>query len=87
MFISKKEDFRNEVRLLKWAWFLTVTWISRGHSGKESASNAVDVGLILGSGRSPRLGNGNPRQYSCLENFMHRGAWWATVHGVTKSQT
>ena len=42
---------------------------------------------IPGSGRSPGNGNGNPLQYSCLENPMERGAWWATVHGVTKSQT
>ena len=85
--ISKKGDFGNEVRLLKWAWFLNATWSSRGHSDQESASNAADVGLIPGSGRSPRLGNGNPLQYSCLENSMHRGAWWATVPGVAKSQT
>jgi len=43
-----------------------------------------DVGSIPGSGRSPREGNGNPLQYSCLENPMDRGAWWATVHGVSK---
>ena len=46
-----------------------------------------DLGLIPGSGRSPGEGNGNPLQYSCLENPMDRGAWWATVHGVAKSQT
>ena len=46
-----------------------------------------DVGLIPGSGRSPREGNGSPLQYSCLENPMDRGAWWAIVHGVTKSWT
>ena len=45
------------------------------------------MGLIPGSGRSPGGGNGNPLQYSCLENSMDRGAWWATVHGVAKSQT
>ena len=44
-------------------------------------------GLIPGLGRSPGEGRGNPLQYSCLENPMDRGAWWATVHGVTKSQT
>ena len=44
-------------------------------------------GLIPGSGRSPGEGNGNPLQYSCLENPMDEGAWWATVHMVTKSQT
>ena len=45
-----------------------------------------DTGLIPGSGRSPSVGNGNPLQYFCLENSMDRGAWRATVHGVTKSQ-
>ena len=45
-----------------------------------------DVGSIPGSGRSPGKGNGNPLQYSCLENPMDRGAWWATVHGVTKNR-
>ena len=46
-----------------------------------------DPGLIPGMGRSPGEGNGNPVQYSCLENSMDGGAWWATVHGVTKGQT
>jgi len=55
-----------------------------GSSGKESASNAGDPGLILASGRSPGEGNGNPLQYSCLGNPMDRGAWWATVHGVAR---
>ena len=41
---------------------------------------------IPGSGRSPGEGNGNPLQYSCLENFMDGGAWWATIHGVAKSR-
>ena len=51
--------------------------------GKESACNAGDPGFILGSGRSPGEGNGNPLQYSCLENSMDGGAWQATVHVVT----
>ena len=55
--------------------------------GKASAWNEGDLGLIPGSGRSPGEGNGNPLQYSCLENSMDRRAWWATVHGVVKSQT
>ena len=54
---------------------------------KKSTCNAGDPGSIPGSGRSPGEGNGNPLQYSGLENPMDRGAWWATVHGVTKSQT
>ena len=48
--------------------------------------DARDVGLILGSGRPPGVGHGNPLQYSCLENFMDREAWWVTVHGVAKSR-
>ena len=55
--------------------------------GKESARNAGDLDSIPGSGKSPGEGNGNPLQYSCLENSMDGGAWWATVHGVTKSRT
>ena len=57
-----------------------------GSDGKESAHNAGDPGLIPGSGRSPGEGNGYPLWYSCLENPMERAAWWATVHGITKSQ-
>ena len=56
-----------------------------GSDGKESVCNAGDQGLIPGSGRFPREENGNPLQYSCLENSMDRGAQRATVHGVTKS--
>ena len=55
--------------------------------GKESACNAGDAASIPGLKRSPGGGNGNPLQYTCLENPMDRGAWGATVHGVTKSQT
>ena len=58
-----------------------------GSDSKESACNERDLGLIPGSGRSPGKGNGNPLQYSCLENPMNRGAWWTTVHGVAKSRT
>jgi len=53
--------------------------------GKESACNAGDPGSVPGLGRSPGEGNGNPLQYSCLENPLERGAWQATVHGVSKS--
>ena len=49
-------------------------------------ANAGDPGSISGLERSPGEGNGNPLQYSCLENPMDKGAWWAAVHGVTKSQ-
>ena len=53
-------------------------------AGKESAWHAGDPGSNPGLGRSPGEGNVNPLQYSCLENPMDRGAWWATVRGVTK---
>ena len=61
-----------------------------GSVGEESAFNALDTGdtgLIPGSGRSPREGNGIPLQYSCLENPVDRGAWQATVHSIAKSRT
>ena len=54
---------------------------------KNLPANAGDAGLIPGLGRSPGEGNGNPLQYSCLENPMDGGAWKTTVHGVTKSRT
>ena len=58
-----------------------------GSNGKESTCNAGDLGSILGLGRFPGEGNSYPLQYSCLDNSMERGAWQATVHGSTKSDT
>ena len=58
-----------------------------GSEGKESACNAVDLGLSPGFGKSPGEQNGYQLQYSCLENSMDRGAWWATVHVVAESNT
>ena len=58
-----------------------------GSDGKAFVYSAGDPGSIPGSGRSPGEGNGNPLQYSCLENPRDGGAWWATVRGVSKSQT
>ena len=52
--------------------------------GKESACNAGDPSSIPGSGKSPGEGIGYPLQYSCVENSMDRGVWWATVHGIPK---
>ena len=57
----------------------------RGSDGKASAYNAGDPSLVPGLGRSPGEGNGNPLQYSCLENPTDGGTWQATVHGVAKS--
>ena len=59
----------------------SINWVP---VGKESACNAGDLGLIPRSGRSPGEGNGNPLQYSCLENSMVRGTWQAIVHGLTR---
>ena len=71
--------------------FLGVLTVTGGSefwaSGKESACNAGDAGLIPGSGRSPGGGHGYPLQYSCLENPMDRRAWQATVHRVANSWT
>ena len=56
-----------------------------GSDGKESACDAEDLGSIPELGRCPRKGKGTPLQFSCLENPMDGGAWWAAVHGVVKS--
>ena len=73
------------------AIFITILVMLQGFPGgsevKASACNAGDPGSIPGSGRSPGEGNGNPLQYSYLENPMDGGAWWATVHEAAKSQT
>ena len=58
-----------------------------GSAVKSQVASTGDVGLILRLGRFPGEGNGNPLQYSCLENHMDRGAWWVTVHGVAESDT
>ena len=66
---------------------LLIVGLPGGSGGKESTCNAGDQGLIPGLGRSPGEGNGNPPQYSCLENSMDREAWRARVYGIAKSQT
>ena len=73
-------DLNNQIVML---W----TGPSCSSDGKESACNAGEVGSVPRSGRSPGEGNGNPFQYSCLENPMDRGAWQATVHGVAEADT
>ena len=65
----------------------TLTVVSGSSHGREFACNTRDLGSVPGLGRSPGEGNGKPLQYSCLENSMERGAWWATVHGVAKNWT
>ena len=79
--LSRTSLFKCIYTLIKLPWW---------HSSKESACNAGAAGdrsSIPGLGRSPGGGHGNPVQYSCLQNPMDRGAWQATVHGVTKSRT
>ena len=61
-----------------------ITGFPGGSDGKTSVCNAGDPSSIPGSGRSPGKGNGNLLQYSCLENSMDGGAWWATVHGLQR---
>ena len=64
--------------------FVYILGFPHNSVSKESTCNAGDPGSSLRLGRSPGEGNGNPLQYSYLENPMDRGAWWATVHGVTR---
>ena len=87
--MSSDSPDRSSSWSLTWAWFefYLEYGISCGSAGKETACNVGDLGSIPGLGRSPGEGNGYPLQYSGLENSMDRGAWWATVHGVTKSWT
>ena len=77
-----------QARILEWVAIPSPEFelqLPIGSDGKESACNARDLGSSTGSGRSLGEGNGHTLQYSCLENPLDRGAWWATVHGVTKS--
>ena len=80
-----------QARILEWEQWSVIIHASQValvvKNPPANAGDQRDVGSNPGSGRSPGEGNGNPLQYSCLENPMDRGAWWATVHGVTKSQT
>jgi len=68
-----------------WMQLKVITGFPSGSNDKEPACNARDPGLIPGSGRSPGEGNDKPLQYSCLENPMDIGAWWAIVYTVTLS--
>ena len=81
-----KNPVRDKVIDKKWIYLErnTLYRLPRRHGGKEFAFKAGDAGSVPGSGRSPGGGHGNPLQYSCLQNSVNRGAWWATVHGITK---
>ena len=77
------EEHLHPAATFGWLWVL---WLPKWRSGKESVCQCRSC-RRCGLGRSPGGGNGYPLQYSCLENPMDRGAWWATVHGVAESDT
>ena len=72
------------IHVFIWLCLVLVAGFPHSSVGKESACNAGDPGSIPGLGRSPGEGNGNPFQYSLLENPMDRGSWWDTLHRITK---
>ena len=74
------------LRLIHVGVWQKATQYSKAKNLPASARDAKDAGSVSGLGRSPAVGKGNPFQYSCLENFMDKGALWATVHGVPQSQ-
>ena len=79
----------NPVNCFEWDYSRNKIWkgFSGGSDGRASVCSVGDLGSIPGLGRSPGEGNGSPLHYSCLENPVDGGAWWAKVHGVTKSRT
>ena len=84
----QKADFKSFlIMLLIYIHWIDLSGFPSGSEGKASACNAGDLGSIPGSGISPGRGNGNPLQYSCLENSMDREAWLAAVHGSQESDT
>ena len=92
--ISGTQGVEDWVRVRPWTWalkllgcLLDIQGFPGGSDGKESTCNVGDPGSITGSGRFPGEGNRYPVQYSCLENPMDRGAWWAIVHRIAKSWT
>ena len=85
LFWIKTGEPTGEVKFLEILYICV--YFPGGSDGKESACKAEDPSSIPRSGRSAGEGNSNPLQYSCQENSMDRGAWWATVHGVAKSRT
>ena len=84
MYLIVTVSYANLTRLPSWGFPEGSTVVK---NPSANAGDARNEGSVPGSGISPAVGNGNPLQYSWLENSMDRGAWWATVHGVAKSQT
>ena len=87
IYLYVHEIFLRDVDLLPTGYSFLMFSIVYNSNGKDSAYNARDLGSIPGSGRSLGEGNGNPLQYSCLENSMDRGAWQDIAHGVSESWT
>ena len=86
-FVIVLNMFMHGICTLTYNTFIVSLGFPGGSDGKESACIAGDMDSIMRLGRSPGEGNGYPLQYSCLENSIDRGAWWAVVHGVAKSWT
>ena len=84
--IGKAREFQKNIYFCFIDYTKSFEGFPSSSDGKASACNATDLGSIPGSGRSSGERNGNPLQYSCLENFMGKGAWQAIVHGVAESQ-
>ena len=88
--LQQAEQYLGVGQYGKLSQYKLISGFPGGLAVKNSPANARasgDAGSIPGPGRSPGKGNGSPLQYSCPENSRDRGAWWATVHGVEKSQT
>ena len=81
------KSFFSYIKLVLFFLLIFIGGFLSGLDGKESACSAGDPSSIPGLGKSPGEGHGSPLQYSCLENPMDGGAWWATVHGVAKIRT
>ena len=87
MFTKLHLNFFSYIKLVLFSLLIFIGGFLSDLDGKESACSAGDPSSIPGLGKSPGEGHGSPLQYSCLENPMDGGAWWATVHGVAKIRT
>ena len=85
--VMEEEGYLSEAPFIRAVIPLNKLGFPGGSDGKESACSAGDPGLVPGSGGSPGEGSGHPLRYSCREDSMDRGAWWATVHRITEHET
>ena len=85
--VTKSWTRLSDSHMISDAEHVSMCLFSCGSDGEESVCNALGLGSISGSGRYLGEENGNPTQYPCLENSLDRGAWWATLYGISKSQT